>query len=86
MEAALAALSGYNKQTTSVIAVDDPAIMSRLTALFASHPGFASAPAAICILAKKKLAYRDRTYYIQDYSAAIENALLAVHALGYETC
>lgn len=86
MEAALAAPSGCNKQTTSVIAVDDSAIMSRLTALLASHPGFASAPAAICILAEKKLAYRDRTYYIQDYSAAIENALLAVHALGYETC
>ena len=47
---------------------------------------FASAPAAICILTERIIAYRDRTYYIQDYSAAIENALLAITALGYESC
>ena len=86
MEAVLAAPSGCNKQTTSVIAVDDPAIMEQLTAMISDTPGFASAPAAICILTEKKIAYRDRTYYIQDYSAAIENALLSITALGYESC
>ena len=86
MEAVLAAPSGCNKQTTSVIAVDDPAMMEKLGALIADRPGFASAPAAVCILTEKKIAYRDRTYYIQDYSAAIQNALLAIAALGYESC
>lgn len=86
MEAALAAPSGCNKQTTSVIAVDDPALMKQITALIADRPGFASAPAGVFILTEKKIAYRDRTFYIHDYSAAIENALLAIEALGYESC
>ena len=86
MEAVLAAPSGCNKQTTSVIAVDDPAVMKQLTALIADRPGFSSAPAGIFILTEKKIAYRDSTYYVQDYSAAIQNALLAIQALGYESC
>ena len=85
MEAALAAPSGCNKQTTSVIAVDDPELIAKLGAML-GKPNAASAPAAICILTEKKIAYRDRTYYMQDYSAAIENALLAITALGYESC
>lgn len=85
MEAALAAPSGCNKQTTSVIAVDDPALVKQLGDML-DAPHFASAPAAICILTEKKIAYRDRTFYIHDYSAAIENALLAIQALGLESC
>lgn len=85
MEAALAAPSGCNKQTTSVIAVDDPELIQKLGDML-QKPNFASAPAAICILTEKKIAYRDRTYYVQDYSAAIENALLAITGLGYESC
>lgn len=84
MEAALAAPSGCNKQTTSVIAVDDPALIKQLGGMLAPH--FASAPACLCILTEKKIAYQDRTFYIHDYSAAIENALLAIQALGYESC
>lgn len=85
MEAALAAPSGCNKQTVSVIAVDDSAIMKQLGDLL-DKPNFASAPAAVCILSEKKIAYRDRTFCVQDYSAAIQNALLAVQGLGLETC
>ncbi len=85
LQAALDAPSGCNKQTTSAIAVDDPTLIKQLGAML-EHDQFASAPAAICILTEKKIAYRDRTYYVQDYSAAIENALLAITALGYESC
>ena len=85
MQAVLDAPSGCNKQTTSVIAVDDPALIKQLGAML-ERDDFASAPAAICILTERIIAYRDRTYYIQDYSAAIENALLAITALGYESC
>ena len=85
MEAALAAPSGCNKQTTSVIAVDDSELIRQFGELMEA-PNFGSAPAGICILTEKKIAYRDRTYYIQDYSAAIQNALLAICALGYESC
>ena len=85
LDAALAAPSGCNKQTASFIAVDDPEILRRIGELLAK-PGFASAPAGIAVLAERKTAYRDRTYFVQDYAAATENALLAIEALGYASC
>lgn len=85
MEAGLAAPSGCNKQTTSLIAVDDPELLRKLKA--AINPPIAeTAPAAILVLAREIIAYRDRCYSVQDYSAAIENMLLAIKALGYESC
>ncbi len=85
MQAGLDAPSGCNKQTTSLIAVDDPALLAELKALI-DPPIAETAPAFICVLAQKTIAYRDRTFYIQDYSAAIENMLVAITALGYESC
>ena len=85
MEAGLAAPSGCNKQTTSLIAVDDPVLLKRLLAVM-DPPVAATAPAAICVLTRRIIAYRDRCYAVQDYAAAIENMLLAIHALGYASC
>jgi len=85
MQAGLCAPSGCNKQTTSLIAVDDPELLTELKALI-DPPIAMTAPAFICVLTQKIIAYRDRTYYIHDYSAAIENMLLAIKALGYESC
>ncbi len=85
MEAGLAAPSGCNKQTTSLIAVDDPELMRKLKALL-DPPVCQTAPAFVCVLTQKIIAYRDRSYYVQDYSAAIQNMLLAIKALGYESC
>ena len=45
-----------------------------------------TAPAIICILTQRINAYRDRCFAIQDYSAAIENMLLALVELGYQSC
>lgn len=84
MIAGLQAPSGCNKQTTSLIAVDDRAVLDRINILLEHKCD--TAPAAICVLTEKIIAYRDRTYYLQDYSAAIENMLLAVTAMGYATC
>lgn len=85
MEAGLAAPSGCNKQTTSLIAVDDEKLLKQLKALI--HPPICqSAPAMIFVLTQKIYAYRDKCYNIQDYSAAIENMLLTIKALGYESC
>ena len=44
-----------------------------------------TAPAMICVLAERIIAYRDRCFATQDYAAAIENMLLAITALGYES-
>ena len=85
LEAGCHAPSGCNKQTTSFIAVDDPDVMEQLFTVITRGLG-KTAPAMICILTQKIIAYADRTFYIQDYSAAIENMLLAIHALGYASC
>ena len=85
MEAGLAAPSGCNKQTTRLIAVDDPDLLARLRAVI-DPPVGETAPAAICVLTRRVNAYRDRCFATQDYAAAIENMLLAIAALGYQSC
>jgi len=85
MEAGLAAPSGSNKQTVSLIAVDDPEILAEL-AKVSSPLKNQPAPAIICILTQKIPAYKGRLFHVQDYSAAIENILIAIVALGYESC
>ena len=82
LEAGLAAPSGCNKQTTSLIAVDDPAILARLRAEI-DPPVAETAPAMICVLTRRIIAYRDRCFATQDYSAAM---LLVITALGYASC
>ena len=85
MRAGLDAPSGCNKQTTSLIAVDDPEVLEQLKGVM-DPPVAATAPAAICVLTRRINAYRDRCFAVQDYSAAIENMLLAAVALGYQSC
>ena len=85
MQAGLDAPSGCNKQTTSLIAVDDPNVLSSLHAVI-DPPVGATAPAAICVLTRKIIAYSDRCFHVHDYSAAIENMLLAITDLGYQSC
>lgn len=85
MEAGLAAPSGCNKQTVSLIAVDDPEVLGRLREVI-DPPVAETAPAMICVLTQRITAYRDRCFSVQDYSAAIENMLLAIEALGYRSC
>ena len=85
MEAGLAAPSGCNKQTTSLIAVDDPDALTQIRAVI-NPPVAETAPAMICVLSQKINAYRDRCFATQDYAAAIENMLLAITAMGYQSC
>ena len=85
LEAGYQAPSGCNKQTTSFLAVDDPAVLREIRSVIEPPVG-ETAPACICVLTRKIIAYRDRTFYIQDYSAAIENMLLPIVALVYASC
>ena len=85
MQAGLDAPSGCNTQTTSLIAVDDPALLAQLKGLV-DPPIAQTAPAWICVLTRPVVAYRDRVFNVQDYSAAIENMLVAIAALGYASC
>ena len=86
MEAGLAAPSGCNKQTTSLVAVDDPGVLAQLRAAIDPPLKRENAPAAICVLTQRVNAYRDKCFAVQDYSAAIENMLLVIAALGYASC
>lgn len=85
IEAGCHAPSGCNKQTTSFLAVDDPEVLKKLHAVIQPPVG-ETAPAMVCVLTKKVIAYRGKTFYIQDYSAAIQNMLLAIVDLGYASC
>ena len=85
MKAGLAAPSGCNKQTTSLIAIDDPELLKRLHSVIQPPVG-ETAPAMICVLTRRINAYRDKCFAVQDYSAAIENMLLTITALGYQSC
>ena len=85
MEAGLSAPSGCNKQTTSLIAVDDPEILEKIRKVI-DPPVAETAPAMICVLTQRIIAYRDRCFAVQDYAAAIENMLLAIVELGYQSC
>ena len=85
MKAGLDAPSGCNKQTTSLIAADDPIVLKKLQSVI-DPPVGETAPAAICVLTRRINAYRDKCFAVQDYSAAIENMLLAAVELGYQSC
>ena len=85
IRAGMAAPSGCNKQTPQFIAVDDSQVLDRLRAIITPKVA-ETAPAMICVLARRINAYRDRCFAVQDYSAAIENMLLAIVALGYQSC
>ncbi len=85
MKAGLAAPSGCNKQTTSLIAVDDHEVLKKLHSVITPPVG-ETAPAMICVLTQRINAYRDKCFAVQDYSAAIENMLLAAVELGYSSC
>ena len=85
MEAGIAAPSGCNKKTTSFIAVDDPDILKKIIGVI-DPPVCETAPAIIVVLTQRINAYRDRCFSVQDYSAAIENMLLTIVELGYQSC
>ena len=86
MEAGLAAPSGSNLQTTSLIGLDDPDTLNTVVQHLTKRFPFASAPAAICVITEHISKYDDIMFYTQDYSAAIENMLLAITDMGYASC
>jgi nitroreductase len=85
LRAGLAAPSGCNKQTVNLIAVDDLTLLHRLREAVPYTVGN-TAPALILVLTKRIFAYRDQCFCAQDYAAAIENMLLAIVELGYQSC
>lgn len=85
MEAGLAAPSGCNMQTTRLVAIDEPELVRKLGGML-KKPSFGTAPAAIVVLTREEKSYGGASYHVQDYSAAIQNMLLSITALGYASC
>lgn len=84
-KAGIDAPSGCNKQTTDVVIVNDPEVLGRIKEVL-DPPVASTAPSMLVVLTRRINAYRDRCFAVQDYSAAIENMLLAIVELGYQSC
>ncbi len=84
VDAGIRAPSGTNAQTTDFIIVDDAEIIQEIHRIVGS-PVLSTAKAVIICLAEAKPVYKGMSFEVEDCSAAVENMLLAVTALGYAT-
>jgi len=87
VEAGLKAPSGCNKQTTEFVIIDDPDKVREIRAMHAKVKAMQQAQAYIaCIVDKNpEPAYQNFSFEMEDCSAAVENMLLAITALGLAT-
>lgn len=82
VQAGIQAPSGCNAQTTTFVIVDDPAVLRQIYDVL-ERPVLP--PALIVCVALPFAAFRDMHFELEDCSAAVENMLLAITALGYAT-
>ena len=80
------AATGMGRQSPIMIAVTDPALRDRLSAMNAAVMGaqgdpFYGAPALVVVLADRKV-----PTYLYDGSLVMGNLMLAAHALGLGSC
>jgi len=87
VEAGLKAPSGCNKQTTDFVIVNDQKILEKIHKMPGTNKPMKQCKAFIaCIIDKKpKPLFENLSFQIEDCAAAVENILLAITALGYET-
>ena len=82
-QAGLDAPSGVNRQTVQLIILPDRESVAPLCAV-APTPGMETTPAAIAVLTDNTLTPPDvMNFEKEDYSAAVQNMLLAATGLGY---
>lgn len=84
IEAGFLAPSGCNMQTTKFIGIDEPELVKQLAGIYGIEWA-STAPAAILVLTKFTMTPSGVSYHIQDFSAAVENMLLAIADKGYAT-
>lgn len=84
-KAGCAAPSGVNRQTVRLIILPDRDAINPLSQLI-PHGGLGTTPVAIALLTDKTLTPEGHMGFDkEDYSAAMENILLAATALGYSS-
>jgi len=84
LRAGMAAPTAVNKQPWHFIVVTDKATLEQISTLTPNARMAADAPLAIVVCGDltKALERDARDYWVQDASAAVENILLAAHAMG----
>ena len=82
INAGIAAPSGCNAQTTFFIIVDDDRLIALLRRIITNN-AIKTAPNAIVVFSEDRVVYEGMSFEKEDYSAAVENTLLAITALGY---
>jgi len=80
--AGLAAPNGANRQLVRLVILPDRAAIDPIATII-HHGGLNTAPAAIAILTTDDSPANHITFEKEDYSAALENMLLAATAMGY---
>ncbi|HRT56139.1 MAG TPA: nitroreductase family protein [Candidatus Paceibacterota bacterium] len=87
LEAAMAAPSAMTKDPWRFVVVRDRQTLGRLPAILPGGGMLPAAAAAIVVCGDLDAAFECQlSYLLQDCSAAIENLLLAAHALGLGAC
>ena len=82
-KAGIAAPSGANRQTVHLIILPNREALAPISDL-TPKKGITTAPAAIAVLTDSSLSPPDKTCFEkEDYSAVVENMLLAATAMGY---
>lgn len=82
LDAGIRAPSGHNRQTTRFLVVQSSALRKGISEIY-PHKGIASAPVHIIILSRHEETFKGKAFEVQDYSACMENILLAITACGY---
>jgi nitroreductase len=84
LDAGIRAPSGYNGQSTSFVVVTDAGAKQKLISIAGSRPVLETAQAIIVVVMDPQ-ATSDKEFLfgVEDYSAAVENMLLAITSLGY---
>jgi nitroreductase len=82
--AGIRAPSGKNEQTTSFVIVDDPELLRRIAEIV-DRPVCRTARAMIACVIDPRPVLGQISFAVEDCSAAVENMLLAIAALGYAT-
>jgi nitroreductase len=83
VEAGIMAPSGCNNQTTHFAIVDDPQVKDAIRETMPTKPEVRTASAFIAVFSEIPGNTGGMSFEVQDYSAAVENMLLAITGLGY---
>lgn len=85
LAAAMQAPSARNQQPWQFVVIDDRAVLGKIPSFMPNAAMAAEAPMAILVCGDLALE-KSEGYWVVDCAAAVQNMLLAAHALGLGAC